>query len=51
MSLRIQCIGIDCADPSALGHWWADVLGWRVTHEEDDEVAIEPPAGSREDGV
>jgi len=51
MSLRIQCVCIDCADPVALARWWADVLGWRVTADEGDEAVIEPPAGSREDGV
>jgi catechol 2,3-dioxygenase-like lactoylglutathione lyase family enzyme len=51
MSLRIQCVCIDCADPAALARWWADVLGWRVTADEGDEAVIEPPAGSREDGV
>ena len=28
-----------------------ELLGWRITHEEDDEVALEPPQGSPEDGV
>jgi hypothetical protein len=26
-------------------------LGWRRTHERDEEVVVEPPAGSPEDGV
>jgi hypothetical protein len=51
MSLRWQCICIDCDDPGTLGHWWAELLGWRVTFEDGDEVVIEPPAGSPEDGV
>ena len=51
MSIRIQCLDIDCADPIALGRWWAEVLGWRITHEADDETVLEPPAGSPEDGV
>ena len=51
MTVRIQCVCIDCADPPRLARWWADLLGWRVTTDEDDEVAVEPPAGSREEGV
>jgi len=27
------------------------VLGWRRTYDSDDEVGLEPPAGSREDAV
>ena len=51
MALRWQSIVVDCSDPSSLGHWWAELLGWRVTYDEDDEVVIEPPAGSAADGV
>ena len=51
MGLRWQCICIDSTDPAPLGHWWAELLGWRVTHEEADELVLEPPAGSAEDGV
>jgi len=31
--------------------FWQQVLGWRLTYEHDDEVVIEPPVGSPEDGV
>lgn len=51
MDLRIQCLCIDAADPSSLAAFWQDALGWRRTHESDDEVVLEPPAGSPEDGV
>jgi hypothetical protein len=51
MGLRWQAICIDCADPTSLARWWAELLGWRVTYDEPDEVVIEPPAGSPEDGV
>ena len=37
--------------PPSLGRWWAELLGWRITYEEPDEVVLEPPAGSPEDGV
>ncbi len=51
MSLRMQNWAVDCADPSTLGAWWAEALGWRITFEDDDEVVLEPPEGSPEDGV
>jgi hypothetical protein len=51
MALRWQSICVDSADPSALAHWWAELLGWRVTYEEPDEVVLEPPKGSKEHGA
>ena len=51
MNLRIQCICIDSTDPARLADFWEAVLGWRRTHEEPDEIVLEPPAGSAEDGV
>jgi predicted enzyme related to lactoylglutathione lyase len=51
MSVRIQCVCIDCHDPSRLAKFWEEALGWRRTYEQDDEVVLEPPAGSAEDGV
>src|SRR5579863_21191 len=51
MSLRIQCVCIDSHDPIQIATFWEAALGWRRTYEKDDEVVLEPPAGSREDGV
>ncbi len=51
MSLRVQCLCVDTQDPDGLARFWAGVLGWRRTYEEPDEVVLEPPAGSPEDGV
>ena len=51
MAIKWQCIDIDCASPVELGRWWAEFLGWRITHETENEVVLEPPAGSPEDGV
>ncbi len=44
-------MNIDSVDPVPLARWWADLLGWRITFEEPDEVVLEPPKGSPEDGV
>ena len=51
MTLRIQNLSIDSRDPSRLAAFWAEVLGWRVTFEEPEEVVLEPPAGSPEENV
>ena len=51
MGLRWQCMNIDSVDPVPLARWWAEFLDWRVTFEDDDEVVLEPPEGSPEDGV
>jgi hypothetical protein len=51
MSIRIQCLCVDTTDPAGLAGFWQAALGWRRTFEKDDEVVLEPPAGSREDGV
>jgi hypothetical protein len=51
MAVRFQAVCVDCSNPGSLGRWWAEALGWRITHEEDDEVVLEPPEGSPEDGV
>ena len=49
--MRFQAVCVDANDPVTLGRWWAELLGWRVTEEDDEEVVVEPPAGSPEDGV
>jgi hypothetical protein len=51
MDLRIQCLCIDTTDPGKLAGFWEPALGWRRTHDEDDQVVLEPPKGSPEDGV
>lgn len=49
--LRVQAITVDATDPSAIATFWEHALGWRRTYEADDEVMLEPPAGSPQDGV
>jgi predicted enzyme related to lactoylglutathione lyase len=45
MATRLSHVVIDAADPSGLARFWAAALGWPVTHDEPDEVVIEPPPG------
>ncbi len=51
MALRIQCLCIDTHDPVKLASFWQAALGWRRTFEDEDQVVLEPPEGSPEDGV
>lgn len=51
VDLRIQCLCVDTTDPARLAAFWQESLGWRRTHADDDEVVLEPPAGSAQDGV
>jgi len=51
MDIRIQCLCIDTTDPAGLATFWESALGWRRTCERDDQVVLEPPAGSPEDGI
>ena len=51
MEIRIQCLCIDTADPARIACFWESALGWRRTWEEEDQVCLEPPEGSPEDGI
>jgi catechol 2,3-dioxygenase-like lactoylglutathione lyase family enzyme len=51
MDIRIQCLCIDSVDPPRTASFWQAALGWRRTSESDDEVVLEPPEGSPEDGI
>jgi predicted enzyme related to lactoylglutathione lyase len=44
MGCSVYSVTIDCADPAALARFWAEVLDYKVTFEEGDEVVIEPKA-------
>ncbi len=51
MNVRIQCLCIDSADPAKIASFWQSALGWRRTLDSQDEVVLEPPEGSAEDGI
>ncbi len=42
---------IDTTDPARLAGFWQSALGWRRTFERHDEIVLEPPEGSPEDGI
>jgi hypothetical protein len=45
MSLRWEPVVVDARDPSALGRWWADALGWEVDADDSFGVEIKPRSG------
>lgn len=51
MAIRIQCLCIDTPDPGKIAGFWEAALGWRRTFDRDDQVCLEPPEGSPEDGI
>lgn len=40
MAMRLENVMFDARDPHALGHWWAEALGWVVHAETADEVDV-----------
>ena len=51
MDIRIQCLCIDTTDPAKIAPFWQAALGWRRTWDEEDQIVLEPPEGSPEDGI
>jgi predicted enzyme related to lactoylglutathione lyase len=51
MTIRVQNVSIDCHEPHQLAQFWRDALGWRITSVDPEEVVLEPPAGSPEEGI
>jgi hypothetical protein len=41
MSTSIYTVTIDCANPKRLASFWSELLDFKITYEDDDEVAIE----------
>ncbi|POH56961.1 VOC family protein [Arthrobacter glacialis] len=53
MGSRIENFSIDSTTPRETAQFWAEALGWRIVVEDsdDDEVALQPHAGSPEAGA
>jgi glyoxalase superfamily protein len=51
MNTRIQCVCIDSTDPTKIAPFWEAALGWRRTWDKEDQIVLEPPEGSPEDGI
>jgi predicted enzyme related to lactoylglutathione lyase len=47
---RLDLVVLDCPDPTALGRFYAEILGWGIEDGSDpDWVTLEPPGGHRPD--
>ena len=46
MALTFDEICIDAADPTALGTWWSQALGWPQDVDEEGDVRLTAPPGS-----
>ena len=51
MTVRWQAVCVDAVDPEPVARFWELALAWRRTYERADEIVLEPPAGSPEDGI
>ena len=40
MPISWEQVVVDADDPHRLARWWAEALGYRIVHEEPDEVEI-----------
>jgi predicted enzyme related to lactoylglutathione lyase len=43
--LNIQCITVDCENPSVPAKFWSEALGWPISISNDEEVVVEDPNG------
>ena len=44
MSLEWEQVIVDAHDPTALGRWWSEALGWVVVDDSPEEFEIRPSA-------
>ncbi len=51
MGLRFDEICIDAHDATALGTWWATVLGWPHEIDDDGDLRLHPPPGAGPDWI
>lgn len=42
MALKWYTVVVDCHDIVAQAAWWADVLGWQIIYQSDDEQVVVP---------
>jgi predicted enzyme related to lactoylglutathione lyase len=51
MDIKIQNLVVNAHDNERLARFWSAVLGWRITHESDEEWVIEPAEDDSEADV
>jgi len=43
VSKQNAAVVVDCHDVRVQRRWWAEVIGWEIAYEGDDEVVVLPP--------
>jgi catechol 2,3-dioxygenase-like lactoylglutathione lyase family enzyme len=44
-ALRVETVNIDCADAAAMAGFYGRLLGWEISHRDDDFILIRDPTG------
>lgn len=44
-SLRLATVNIDCDDAEAMATFYSRLLGWEITHRDDDFILMRDPSG------
>jgi len=42
----LETVNIDCSDPGAMAEFYGRLLGWGITHRDDDFILMRDPRGS-----
>jgi hypothetical protein len=50
MGIRWQSVCLDSTDPAPLAQFWSQALDWPITYSDDEEIVLQPPPGSPEEG-
>lgn len=45
--ISMSCVTIDCREPKRVAEFWAEALGWQVTHVAEDGAIVESPGRDR----
>ena len=48
MALKWYTVVVDCHDPQAQAHWWAEALDWQVVYDTPEEAVAIPQGLSEE---
>ena len=46
MPTELAAVLVDARDPATLGEWWAHLLGWGHTVDDEGDAIVAPPAGA-----
>jgi catechol 2,3-dioxygenase-like lactoylglutathione lyase family enzyme len=44
-AIRLETVNIDCADAEAMARFYSRILGWSISHRDDDFILLRDPDG------